>query len=151
MRRRGEHASTSLAALLAAGDDPHGAGAEGTRLVFEAGDDLYAIDASAVEIVVGSRFVAPVPAGPRELLGVVSVHGRMRLAVDVARAAPRPQGSKWWLVVLHGEAQLAVVADRIVGLYETSGGGGDVREHARSSPPGGREARLLDPDRLLEI
>jgi chemotaxis signal transduction protein len=143
MRRRGREPSTPLATLLAARDAAARGQEARTFLVFEAGGTLYAVDVSSVEIVVGSRFVAPVPTGPPELLGVASVHGRMRLVVDLARPVPRSDGAKWWLVVLHGDGQLALVADRVVGLEPADPDGRVISD--------AREARVLDPDELLEI
>jgi hypothetical protein len=81
-------------------------------------------------------------------MGIASVHGRMRLAVDLARLGGRPAKSSWWLVTLHGDTQLALVADRIHGLYDLDLGDGAMPDTVRC---GDREALLIDPDRLLDI
>jgi chemotaxis signal transduction protein len=147
--RRKRHGSTSLAALLEANVEAADTHDGRTLLAFEVGGARYAVDAMQVEVVAASRFVARTPTGPPELLGVASVHGRMRLVVDLARAAHRSENTKWWLVVLHGDTQLALVADRIGGLHtvaadEACEPGGVVR-------CGGIDARLLDPERILEV
>jgi len=140
--------ATPLDVLLAANEEARAAPGNRTALAFEVGGNLFAVDATAVEIVVGRCFVAPVPKGPVELVGVVSIHGRMRLAIEVAPSSGRTDGTSWWLVALHGDAQLALVADRIEGLCDIDF---DERSVSGSVRCGGREARLLDPERLLEI
>jgi chemotaxis signal transduction protein len=140
--------STPLAALLGASEHADDSADTRTLLAFEVDGTLYAVDASAVEIVAASRFVARIPTGPPELIGVVSVHGRMRLAVDFARATPRGENAKWWLVVLNGDAQVAVVADRIEGLHTIPATAQGTAMQARC---GDRVARLVDPERILEI
>lgn len=140
--------STPLDVLLAADERARDEAVGRNALVFEVGGALYAVDAASVEIVVGKCFVAPVPAAPAELMGIASVHGRMRLAVDLARLGGRPATSSWWLVTLQGDTRLALVADRIDGLYDL--GPGDAG-NLETVPCGDREALLIDPDRLLDI
>jgi chemotaxis signal transduction protein len=99
-------------------------------LVFESAGGLYAVDAASVELIAGPRFVAPLPDAPAELLGVASVRGRMRLVVNVSKG--RSNATR--LVVLHGDAQLALAADHVHGVVE-------------EAPP---DARILDPELLLD-
>jgi chemotaxis signal transduction protein len=151
VNRRRRDLSSPLAALLAANEQPDDTQGNRTLLAFESGAKLYAIDAANVEMVVGSRFVARIPTGPPELLGVVSVHGRMRLAVDFDRPTPREESAKWWLVALHGDTQLAIVADRIEGLHTIASGEALTADTTGFVRIGNREVRWLDPERILEI
>jgi len=143
-----------LAELLAAPGKTESPNGAHTVVIFEAAGELYALDASTVEMIVASRFVAPVPAGPSDLLGIVSIHGRMRLAIDLPRRRQIPAGGRWRLIALRGDSQLAVVADQIDGVYPIVAD--DAAERAPSRAPGriqcmGREATLLDPERLLDM
>lgn len=140
--RGGPRRTVSLEEILAASNGP--AVEEGMRamLVFSAGGRLYAVDAAAVERVTESRFVAPLPSPPRGLLGVATVTGRMRLVVDPA-AGGGPAEPRRNFVVLHGDAQLALSADRVCAVVTVPEG-----EPARYED---REAETLDPERLVDL
>ncbi len=132
----------TLEEILAASAEP--AVEDGSRalLVFTAGRGLYAVGAEGVERVTAARFVAPLPSPPPGVVGVATVTGRMRLVIDpgalYGRAEPRSA-----LVVLHGDAQLALAADRVHAVVTVPEG----------EPPryDGRPVQELDPERLLEI
>jgi chemotaxis signal transduction protein len=151
VNRKRRERSSPLAALLAANEQADDTRDTRTLLAFEAGTELYAVDAANVEMVVGSRFVARIPTGPPELLGVVSVHGRMRLAVDFDRSTPRDERAKWWLVALHGDTQLAIIADRIEGLHTIASDEALAADATGYVQLGNREVRWLDPERILEL
>lgn len=140
--------ATPLAALLAsqADESPEPEGGQ-SYLLFEAGGESFAVAAAAVERIVARPFIAPLPSAPPSLLGVASVLGRMRLAVDISasRGAGR-DAAHMRLIALHGDAQFALVADAVVGVFagETEGGAARVRV-------GDRDAALVDPERPIEI
>jgi chemotaxis signal transduction protein len=107
---------------------------DGSRavLVFEAGGATYGLDAAGVEVVVSRRAVTPLPYPPEGVVGVASVRGRMRLVVALGAdpaSAPR-------MIALHGDAQLAVLADRIAGVVALA--------------PEDTSVELLDPERLVQ-
>jgi chemotaxis signal transduction protein len=74
MSRPGLPPLTPLAELLAA--DQGAASSESQRpvLLFDAGDELFAIDARIVELVVGRRFVAPLPQPLGDAIGALAPH-----------------------------------------------------------------------------
>jgi chemotaxis signal transduction protein len=130
---------------------------EGTRhmLLFEAGGTLYALDAASVEVIAPRLPVTPLPFAPGGVLGVASVRGRMRLVVDPLGGAGVRRESFTKLIALYGDAQLAVIADRVVGLHavipaeiEPPEGEGRVAGTIRL---GAVDALVLDPERLVEI
>lgn len=100
-------------------------------LVFEAGGRRYGLDASGVEAVVACRAIAPLPYPPQGVVGVAAVRGRMRLVVDLGTVKERATR----LVVLHGDAQLAILAERVAGVV--------------TAPADGVE--MLDVDALVAI
>ena len=118
-----------LEAMLADSAEPEEDDGGRAVLVFESAGGLYAVGAASVELIAGPRFVAPLPYASAGLLGVASVRGRMRLVVNVSEGASGASR----LIVLHGDAQLALAADHVHGVVE-------------EAPP---EARLLDPETLL--
>ena len=130
---------------------------EGARpmLVFERGGMLYALDAASIEVIVPRRSVTPLPFAPNRLRGVASVRGRMRLVVDPPGRADGGSESFTRLIALHGDAQLAVVADHVFGVrsidptevYPAEGEG----PTAGSVRLGADTAVILDPERLIAI
>jgi chemotaxis signal transduction protein len=132
----------TLEEILAAAAEP--AVEEGLRamVVFLAGGRLFAIAAEAVERVTERRFVAPLPSPPAGLLGVASIGGRMRLVVDPAADGARVEARSAF-VVLHGDAQLALAADRVCAVITIPEG--DPVHYD------GREAEVLDPEGLLVL
>ena len=99
-------------------------------LLFEVAGAKYAIEATRVEAIVIASPIAPLPHPPPSVLGVASVRGRMRLVVDPGGAS---RASSARLGALHGEAQLALLVDQVLGVVP--------------EPPA--DARVLDPDRLV--
>ena len=129
----------ALAAILSGSAEPEDGRA---MLLFETGDKLFALDASGVELIVPWRFTTPVPFAPRQLLGIASVMGRMRLIIDPLGGGERHDGPRR-LIVLHGDAQLAVAADRVIGV-RTIAPDEAVEYNARA-------AEVLDPERLIDL
>ncbi len=101
-------------------------------VVFDVGGVRYGVPATEVEAVTSVGFVAPVPVGPEAVRGISSVRGRMRLVVDLSKGAPE---SGAYLVVLRGDGQLALLADRVSGVR-------------RIGPDDPVELQLLDPEDL---
>jgi len=71
------------------------------------------------------------------VLGVTSVRGRMRLVADAGGARTE---SGAYFVVLHGDGQLALLVDRVLGVRRFAAGDLD----APDAP------RLVDPDALVD-
>ena len=118
------------------------AGDEASRavLVFEAGGEVFGLDAAAVEAVVARVPVTRLPYAPAGVVGVASVRGRMRLVVDpggCGEAAPR-------LIALHGDAQLAVLADVVAGVVTLPPG--DLPSDFSHA---GRDVTIVDPESLV--
>lgn len=121
----------SLEEMLAGAYEPEGEAAAPV-LVFGVDGAWYAVDATQVEVIVPAPPIAPLPFPPDRVLGVASVRGRMRLVVDPggARIESSPR-----LIVLHGEAHLALLADHVLGVFAD----------------GEREAIALDPETLVTV
>ncbi len=102
-----------LEAALSGATEPEPDDGSRTLVVFEVAGASYAIDAARVEAVTAASYIAPVPYAPPTVLGVASVRGRMRLVVD-AGGARTETGA--YFVVLHGDAHLAILADRVAGV-----------------------------------
>lgn len=107
---------------------------DGSRsiLAFEVAGVEHAVDAGSVEAITRAGSIATVPYGPRAVLGVASVRGRMRLVLDAGGASPATGA---YLVVLQGDGQLALLADRIFGVRRVEAGS---------------SVDVLDPERLLD-
>jgi chemotaxis signal transduction protein len=122
-----------IEAVLTGGAEPDADDGAPSALVFEAGGAERAVDASLVETITRAPYIARVPYAPAAVLGVASVRGRMRLVVDAGGATTE---SGAFLVVLKGDANLAILADRVLGV--------------RRAAPGEPRVDLVDPDALVE-
>ena len=134
MRRDTEAARRLIEAIHAAPAPDDTEASERALLVFEIAGTELAVDASAVEAVTRATFVAPVPYGPPSVLGVASVRGRMRLVVD---ASGERTSTSTYFVLLHGDGQLALAADRVVGVRRVEAGGAGT-------------VLVLDPETIVE-
>lgn len=132
--------TVTLEEILAASSEPAVEPGFRALLIFTAGQGLYAIDATSVERVVEARFVAPLPVPPPGVVGVATVGGRMRIVVDPGALYGRAE-ARGAFVVLHGDAQLALAADRVHAVVTAP-----EDEPARFD---GREATMLDPETLI--
>lgn len=140
----------ALEAMLA--DVAEGARPDGRRalLVFETADEVFAVDATAVERIVARPFIAPLPVRLGDAFGIASIQGRMRLVMDPTGVGA---GNAARVIVLHGDGHLALVADHVVGvrivdddavdraLGDGVGVGRILDEH--------RPVRVLDVERML--
>ena len=96
-----------------------GAGDESTNsisvLLFGIGEQLFAIGVDHTEGVVECPTVSPLPSPPEGMVGVASVRGRMTLVMDLS-LGEKISVAKRRLILLKGEAQLGVLADRVDGV-----------------------------------
>lgn len=131
-------------------------------LVFGIGEDVFAINVEQTEGVVDCPRVTPLPQSPEHFAGVSSVRGRMTIVIDLSYKRAQ-SGKKQQLILIRGEAQMGLVADRVEGVLsltpvrdvrgkrdeegETSNESWPATAHFRS---GGRRVPLLDLERLAE-
>lgn len=84
-------------------------------LMFEIGGKPYAIGVENTDGVVDCPRITPLPSPPNGVVGLVSVRGRMTVAMDLgAGAADDPPKRR--LILVKGDAQLGLLADRIDGV-----------------------------------
>jgi chemotaxis signal transduction protein len=83
-------------------------------LVFDIGEECFALAVENIEGVVDCSRITPLPSPPDGIVGVTSVRGRMTLVMNLS--ASHPPGTRQRLVLLKGESQLGLLADRIEGV-----------------------------------
>lgn len=81
-------------------------------LLFEIGGERFGIGVEHTEGVVDCPRITPLPSAPEGLIGVTSVRGRMTLVMDLSLKA-NPTESKQRLILLKGESQLGLLAERV--------------------------------------
>jgi chemotaxis signal transduction protein len=81
-------------------------------LVFDISEECFALAVENIEGVVDCSRITPLPSPPDGIVGVTSVRGRMTLVMNLS-ASHTPGGSRQRLVLLKGESQLGLLADRI--------------------------------------
>jgi chemotaxis signal transduction protein len=139
--------------------------------VLRAGGRLFAVPAEEVEATAEGLSPAPLPFAPPSVLGVVSVRGRVRTALDPLRLAPdavtpnshdaggapeRMEASATRLfVALRGDEQLALSCDSTEGALRVARA--RIMPPADARPPAlgtfehaGSPVTLLDTSRLFE-
>jgi len=84
-------------------------------LKFDVCGDDFALRVADTEGVVDCPRIAPLPAPPEGLIGVASVRGRMTLVMDLS-LGKSPTTERRRLVLVKGDAQLGLVADRVEGV-----------------------------------
>jgi chemotaxis signal transduction protein len=84
-------------------------------LLFGIGEQLFAIGVDHTEGVVECPAVSPLPSPPEGMLGVASVRGRMTLVMDLS-LDDKITVAKRRLILLKGDAQLGLLADRVDGV-----------------------------------
>ena len=133
-------------------------------LLFEIGGDSFAVGVDQTEGVVDCPRVTPLPSAPDGMIGVASVRGRMTLVMDFSRRA-NPSDGKRRLILLKGESQLGLLAERVEGVVALEPEkirkqkGSDKSERADEShwaAPAhfnyeGRQILILDVSQLVEI
>jgi purine-binding chemotaxis protein CheW len=81
-------------------------------LVFEINGETFAISVEQIEGIVDAPRITPLPNPPDGVIGVGSVRGRMTLAVSLSTVEGLSR-HKQRLILLKGDAQLGLLADRI--------------------------------------
>lgn len=84
-------------------------------LVYSVGSSSMAINVDQTEGVVDCPRVTPLPNAPDSIIGVASVRGRMTLVMDLS-AESDPAASKRRLLLIKGEKQIGLLADRVEGV-----------------------------------
>ncbi|MGA9772572.1 MAG: chemotaxis protein CheW [Blastocatellia bacterium] len=131
-------------------------------LLFEIGGKPFAIGVENTEGVVDCPRISPLPSPPNGLAGVASVRGRMTLVMDLSLKANQNAG-KWRLILLKGEAQLGLLAERVEGvialepdslrqLDKATAASEESNWPARSYfTSDNRRVPIIDVERLVEI
>ena len=84
-------------------------------LVFEVGGIRYAIGVEHTEGVVDCPRITPLPNPPDGVAGIASVRGRMTVAMDLGLNVSE-QMVRRRLILVKGDAQLGLLADRVEGV-----------------------------------
>jgi chemotaxis signal transduction protein len=84
-------------------------------LLFESGGERFGVAVEHTEGVVDCPRITPLPSAPDGMIGVTSVRGRMTLVMDLSLKA-NPDEGKRRLILLKGESQLGLVAERVEGV-----------------------------------
>jgi chemotaxis signal transduction protein len=84
-------------------------------LLFEIGQRVFAIGVEHTEGVVDCPRISPLPGPPDGIVGIASVRGRMTLVMDLSLMA-NPNEAKRRLILVKGEAQLGLLAERVDGV-----------------------------------
>lgn len=84
-------------------------------LIFEVGGAPYAIGVEHTEGVVDCPRMTPLPNPPDGVVGIASVRGRMTVAMDLGLNVSE-QMVRRRLILVKGDAQLGLLADRIKGV-----------------------------------
>ena len=127
-------------------------------LLFEIGGQAFAIGVETTEGVVDCPRISPLPSPPDGLEGVASVRGRMTLVMDLSLKANQNAGKRR-LILLKGEAQLGLLAERIEGVIALEPrqiatreadeeGNWPARSYFTSD---NRRVPIIDVERLVEI
>ncbi|HLF85231.1 MAG TPA: chemotaxis protein CheW [Blastocatellia bacterium] len=115
---RDANARLMMAALpLELGQDP----GEGKQelvsvLMFEVGGAPYAIGVEHTEGVVDCPRITPLPNPPDGVAGIASVRGRMTVVMDLGPNVSE-QPARRRLILVKGDAQLGMLADRVEGVF----------------------------------
>lgn len=125
-------------------------------LVFDIGEVKFAIGVDHTEGVVDCPRITPLPSPPDGVIGVTSVRGKMTLVFELDPvSANRP--AKRRLILLKGDAQIGLIADRIDGVVSISPSGrqaAKLRETKEDWPVissfkhAGATVRILDVEAL---
>lgn len=83
-------------------------------LIFEVGHATYAIGVEHTEGVVDCPRITPLPNPPDGVTGIASVRGRMTVVMDLGSKAD--QETRRRLILVKGDAQLGLLADRVEGV-----------------------------------
>ncbi len=84
-------------------------------LMFEVGGAAYAIGVENTEGVVDCPRITPLPGPPDGVAGLTSVRGKMTVVLDLGSRAGEAS-AKQRLILVKGDAQLGLLADRVEGV-----------------------------------
>ena len=84
-------------------------------LMFEVGGASYAIEVEHTEGVVDCPRITPLPSPPDGVAGITSVRGRMTVVMDLGPKVSEQQLRRR-LILVKGDAQLGLLADRVDGV-----------------------------------
>ena len=84
-------------------------------LIFEIGGTIYAIGVENTEGVVDCPRIAPLPGPPDGVAGLTSVRGKMTVVLDLGAKTGESE-AKQRLILVKGDAQLGLLADRVEGV-----------------------------------
>jgi chemotaxis signal transduction protein len=134
-------------------------------LMFEVGGAPYAIGVEHTEGVVDCPRITPLPNPPDGVAGIASVRGRMTVVMDFGPGLSE-QPLRRRLILVKGDAQLGLLADRVEGVLALEpkkvrpvahGKDSLTLERAKFGWPAGsyfksgrRRVPILDVDRLSE-
>ncbi|MEK6321742.1 MAG: chemotaxis protein CheW [Acidobacteriota bacterium] len=105
----------SLPLELGAPGSGDGKGEVFSVLMFEVGGAQYAIGVENTEGVVDCPRTTPLPGPPDGVVGLASVRGRMTVVMDLGLEI-RQEPVKRRLILVRGDAQLGLLADRVEGV-----------------------------------
>ena len=138
-------------------------------LKFDIGGEVFSVAVDQTEGVVQCPRISPLPAPPHGMIGVASVRGRITLVMDLSLGATQ-KAERLRLILLKGEAQLGLLADRVDGVVALAPR--SIRKHPdrkqRSEPltktelksmwpatlyfkDSGRRVPILDIEALTEV
>ena len=137
---------TLLAASEAGGLDDVGL----SLLLFECGNSVYGVEASAVEAIDEAGVIAPLPHPLGSVEGVASVRGSMRLVIRLGSPSPNSRGR---LVALSSDRNIAIHVDRVIGVVSAGVDSPDSTGSSRTRPDrlhiDGLDITLVDPMTLI--
>jgi purine-binding chemotaxis protein CheW len=118
-------AQSSAPAMAERPDKTHDGNGEdvGVRdfLAFTVGDEQYALPLSAVREILKPPAVTEVPFAPRNILGIISVRGRVTTLVDLRRKLQMPETAltikSRVILVDKGEEVLGLLVDEVLQVY----------------------------------
>ncbi len=119
-KNRKEDTETSLARgaiplELFSPDTPLDEHEQVSLLQFQIAGEEFAIGVEHTDGVVDCPVVSPLPSPPDGIVGVASVRGHMIIILDLSLSAGH-KAARRRLILLKGEAQLGLLADRVEGV-----------------------------------
>lgn len=84
-------------------------------LMFEIGGKPYAVGVENTEGVVDCPRITPLPSPPDGVAGLVSVRGKMTVAMNLGSSTGEEAGKRR-LILVKGDSQLGLLADRVEGV-----------------------------------
>jgi len=132
-------------------------------LLFDVGGTAYAIGVESTEGVVDCPRITPLPGPPDGVAGLTSVRGRMTVVLDLG-ARQLENETKQRLILIKGDAQLGLLADRVEGVValepkkvrpvSTGKSRNNQQTFARTATSyfksGAKRVPIIDVDRLYE-